>query len=78
MIHFSFIHWYINLDNIAWASTSRQNLKKNLLSKNMLFDNNQVFFNAFEEIERKYLTRLSNYDFKQPSGFKNCTKFSLS
>ena len=44
----------------------------------MLFDNNQVFFNAFEEIERKYLTRLSNYDFKQPSGFKNYTKFSLN
>ena len=44
----------------------------------MLFDNNQVFFNAFEQIERKYLTRFSKYDFKQPSGFKNYTKFSLS
>ena len=56
----------------------RLNLKKYLLSKNMLFDNNQVFFNAFEQIERKYLTRFSKYDFKQPSGFKNYTKFSLS
>ena len=37
----------------------------------------RVFSNTFEEIDYKYQTRFSKYNFKQPLAFINCTKFSV-
>ena len=38
----------------------------------------QVFLNTFEEIEHKYPTRSSKYNFKQTPVFINYAKFSIS
>ena len=37
-----------------------------------------VFLETFEEIEYKYPTRFSKYNFKQPPAFINYAKFSIS
>ena len=37
----------------------------------------RVFSNTFEEIDYKYQTRFSKYNFKQPLPFINCAKFSV-
>ena len=36
------------------------------------------FLNTFEEIEHKYTTRFSKYNFKQTPAFTNYAKFSIS
>ena len=38
----------------------------------------RVLLNTFEEIEHKYPTRFSKYNFKQPPAFINYAKFSIS
>ena len=37
----------------------------------------RVFLSTFEEIEHKYPTRFSKYNFKQPPTFINYAKFSI-
>ena len=38
----------------------------------------RAFLNTFEEIERKYPTSFSKYNFKQSPAFINYAKFSIS